>query len=89
MNEILIGLILIIVLAFGSIAFAMWFGKGWDDYINRGMMSEEKWAERQAYRMASERYINEQIFGQNFTKTGVVLHDHTPPFATEREYGGK
>jgi len=89
MNEILIGIIIIIGLAFGSIAFTMWFGKGWDDYINRGMMSEEKWAKYQAYRQASERYVNEQIFGQSLTKPGVVLPDQPSPLVTERKYGGK
>jgi hypothetical protein len=63
MDEILIELIFIIILAFGSIAFAMWFGKEWDDYINRGMVSEERWAKYQTYRQASERYVNEQLFG--------------------------
>jgi hypothetical protein len=62
MNEILIELIIIIGMIIGFTAFTMWFGKGLDDYINRGMVSEEKWAKYQTYRQASERYVNEQLF---------------------------
>lgn len=62
MDEILIGIILMVGMAIGFTAFAMWFGKALDDYINRGMVSEERWAEYQANRKAAERYVNDQFF---------------------------